>query len=76
MCDVTSVLAGTAKILLMVKKVKLLTPNVNYSVLLSVPVSKRQWSLLSYRHCLYQYGGEIFPGCAITDFGDVTCQAV
>jgi len=29
--DVTSVLAGTAQIFLMVKKVNLLTPNVNYS---------------------------------------------
>ena len=29
--DVTSILAGTAQICLMVKKVNLLTPNVNYS---------------------------------------------
>ena len=29
--DVTSVLAGTAQIFLMVRKVNLLTPNVNYS---------------------------------------------
>jgi len=44
--DVTSVLTETAQIFLMVKKVKLLTPNVNYIALLSVPVSTRLWSVV------------------------------
>jgi len=57
--DVTSVLTATAQIFLMVKKVKLLTPNVNYIALLSVPVSMRLWSVVWYSQCLCQCGSAL-----------------